>query len=266
MRNRLIAAVALTAMCAAAVAGAACGSDDDDAAATSTPAVAASPGATVAPGLGATVTADGWTRVEGLRGDRYCEVLLPRVIDGRLIAEVWNSYGLNECPETEFKALDAAQIKEQTGAVVVLLNGPRYWLMDAIERRPGIERKEATFGTLEMFLAATVDLGPLPPDLSPYKERRVDRQAIFEFSKGANVFELLSNDGKTYVMQTYSVQNDPSLTEAALPSLGDRLELPAGWTYRSRTLDDVLRLKSKDDKGAVIQDSLGNSFTLVESE
>lgn len=261
--RRTLTGVALAALVMAAGISMACRGGGDDSGADDTPVPAPTPSNTLA--AGATITADGWTRVEGLRGDRYCEVLLPRIADGRLNAEVWNSYGLNECPEDEWKALDAAQIKEQTGAVIALLNGPRYWLMDAIERRPGLERKEATFGTLEMFLAATVDLGPIPPDLSPYTERRVDRQAIFEFSEGAEIYELTATDGKRYVMQTYSVQNDPTLTEAMLPSLGDRLELPAGWAYTSRVLEEPLRLVSKDNQGAVLQDNLGNSYTLVES-
>ena len=257
-----LAAIAAVAIAAIAIIGAACGSDDDGGDDVTTPTVAASPVNTLV--AGATTTADGWLRFEGFRGDRYCEVLLPRIVDGRLNAEVWNTYGLNECPEDEWNALDPAQIKAQTGAVAALLNGPRYWLMDAIERRPGIERKEMTFGTLEMFLAATVDLGPIPPDLSPYLERRVDRQAIFEFSKGAEIYELTTPEGKRYVMQTYSVQNDPTLTEAGLPALGSRLQLPAGWVYSTRRLDETLRLVSKDNKGAVIQDNLGNSYTLVE--
>lgn len=263
MIKHAIPLLALITLVAAASLGVACRDGGDTGRADDTPESAPTPSSTLV--AGATTTADGWTRVEGLRGDRYCEVLLPRIADGRLNAEVWNSYGLNECPEDEWKALDAAQIKEQTGAVAALLNGPRYWLMDAIERRPGLERKEATFGTLKMFLAATVDLGPIPPDLSPYIERRVDRQAIFEFSEGARIFELASADGKKYVMQTYSVQNDATLTEDTLPALGDRLDLPPGWVYSTRVLDETLRLVSKDNKGAVIQDNLGNSYTLVES-
>lgn len=264
-RTMTVAALAALAMTAAL--GFACGSDDDgDDAANSTPTALATAVNTPSGGLaaGATITTDGWSRFEGFHGDRYCEVLLPRIVDARLNAEVWNSYGLNDCPEDEWKALDTAKIKADTGAITVILNGPRYWLMDAIERRPGLERKEATFGTLKMFLAATVDLGPIPPDLSPYLERRVDRQAIFEFSKGARVFELSTPDGKRYVMQTYSQQNDPTLTEDALPALGDRLDLPEGWAYSTRVLDETLRLVSKDNKGAVIQDNIGNSYTLVE--
>ena len=227
----------------------------------------ATPGPDSEAALQTTTTANGWTRVEGLRGDRYCEVLLPRIVEGRLNAEVWNTYGLNDCPEDEWKQLDAAAIKEERGSAAALLNGPRYWLMDAIERRPGLERKTSTFGPLQMFQAATVDIGPIPPDLSAFKERRVDRAAIFEFSEGAQIYELHTPEGKTYVMQAYSVQNDPALNEDALATLGEsqKLTLPAGWTYTTRVLDAPLRLQSKDDKGAVVQDNLNNSYTLVET-
>jgi hypothetical protein len=168
--------------------------------------------------------------VEGLRGERYCEVLLARLIDTRLNAEVWNTYGLNDCPPDEWAALDAEAIKaERQGVVAALLNGPRYWLMDAIEKKPS-ERQETAFGPIEMFLAATVDLGPIPPDLSPYTERQVARGSVFEFSEGAEVYELVP---------------------------------PQGWTFRARTLDAVLRVEGPSVEATVVQDELGNTYSLV---
>ncbi len=242
------------------VAGVACGSDD-------TPENGDASSATPRPTVQGTLTnADGWPRVEGIRGKRYCEVLLPRIVDARLNAEVWNSFGLNECPDAEWKALDAAAIKEERGTILALLNGPRYWLMDAIEKKPsGQPRQETKFGEIEMFLAATVDLGPIPPSLGPYVEHRVDRQTVFEFVKGSEVYELSAPGDRVYIMQTYSQQNDPALDEAALPAIGARLKLPAGWTYAARTLDATFRLTVPDGKAAVIQDDLGNSYSLIES-
>ena len=215
--------------------------------------------------IGTLTGAQGWPRVEGLRGERYCEVLLARVIDGRLNAEVWNTYGLNDCPEEEWAKLDAGEIKEEREVIFALLNGPRYWLMDAIEKKPMDERVETTFGTLDMFLAATVDVGPIPPDLGPYIERKVARGAVFEFMEGAEVYELVDPAGRVFVMQSYSRQNDASLTEDDLPGLASRITPPKGWTYRSRTLDGELRVEGESIEATVIQDDLGNSYSLVES-
>ena len=49
------------------------------------------------------------------------------------------------------------------------------------------------------------------------------------------MYELLTPDAKTYVMQAYSHIVDDSLTGDSLPALGDRLHLPEGWRYRTRT-------------------------------
>jgi hypothetical protein len=224
------------------------------------------PGATIAKPVGTLSNADGWPRVEGTRGKRYCEVLLASLVEGRLNAEVWNTYGLNDCPPDAWKALDPATIKTERGVLAALLNGPRYWLMDAIEKKPTGDRKETVFGTLTMFRAATVDLGPPPPNLSPYLEHRVARGAIFEYEKGAHVFELVDPTGKTYIMQSYSQQRDATLVESDLPALGTsgRITPPSGWTYRARTLDASVRVQGPGPEAAVIQDDLANSYSLIE--
>ncbi|MDP9235883.1 MAG: hypothetical protein M3P30_00540 [Chloroflexota bacterium] len=214
---------------------------------------------------GTLTNAQGWPRVEGLRGKRYCEVLLARIVDGRLNAEVWNSYGLNDCPDDAWQALDATAIKTERGVVAALRNGPRYWLMDAIEKKSMGARETTTFGTIEMFRAASVDLGPIPPNLAPYTERRVARETVFEYAKGSEVYELVSTDGEVYVMQSYSQQSNAALSEADLPGLAKQLKPPAGWTYRVRTLDSVLRVLTPTGDASVIQDEFSNTYQLIES-
>jgi hypothetical protein len=230
------------------------------------PAPANTKSATTTANPAGTLTNDqGWPRVEGLRGKRYCEVLLARVADGRLNAEVWNSYGLNHCPDAAWKALDPAAIKADRNVLAALLNGPRYWLMDAIEKKPNGERQTTTFGTIEMFRAASVDLGPIPPDLAPYTERHVARDTAFEFEKGAEVYELVAADGRVFIMQSYSQQHSPSLAEADLPGLAAQLTPPAGWAYRVRKLDATLRVLTPGAQATVLQDDLSNTYQLIES-
>jgi len=235
-------------------------------ASTTTPDGSATPPAPAASAAATLTNADGWPRVEGLRGKRYCEVLLARVIDGRLNADVWNTFGLNDCPDADWKTLDAAAIKNDRVVLAALLNGPRYWLMDAIEKKPGGSRQETMFGSLAMFLAASVDLGPVPPDLGPYIERHVARETVFEYAAGVRIYELVSADGRVFVMQSYSQQNSASLTEADLAGLATRIQPPAGWTYRTRTLDSALRLRTSGADAVVLQDDLSNTYQLAESD
>lgn len=241
----------------------ACGSTESSDAVPS--ATADAEGSTTATATGTLTNDQGWPRVEGLRGERYCEVLLARIVDTRLNAEVWNTYGLNDCPPDAWEALDVTVIKTERGVIAALLNGPRYWLMDAIEKKSGGERQETTFGTLDMFLAATVDLGPIPPNLAPYTERHVARESVFEFSEGTEIYELVAADGRIFVMQSYSQQTDGGLSEADLAGLGARIVPPDGWSYRARTLDSMLRVGVVGTDATVVQDELGNTYSLVET-
>jgi len=65
-----------------------------------------------------------------LRDARYCEVI---VVTGRLNdieGAVYNTIGLNDCPAEQWEALDPEQLKEEFRANEIVLNGPRYFMMD----------------------------------------------------------------------------------------------------------------------------------------
>lgn len=243
---------------------AACSSSDDAAPTTTT--VAASDAPTTAPATDdqeepMSATPD----MDSLRGVRYCEVLLLTQGDAGFTADVWNTMGMSECPPEEWAKLDAKQIAEERGALVAVLNGPRYWVLDSIDTdlRQGAE--ETTFGTIGMFKAATLDLGDDPTN-TPYTEREVARDTVFGFDAGSEVYELVAPDGTTYIMQARSQIVDETLEEADLPTLGDRLELPEGWTYEVRTLDERLEVLS-DDRGiaTVLQDELQNTYQRIDA-
>jgi len=63
-------------------------------------------------------------------------------------------------------------------------------------------------------------------------------------------------------MQALCIGVDPSITEAALPTLGSRLSLPAGWSYRTRILDEELVVDTTATVATVLQDEFENSYTL----
>jgi hypothetical protein len=88
--------------------------------------------------------------VTGLRGKRYGEVLLLRQDTDGLTADVYNSYGLNDCPQELWALLDAGQLAAENQALFAVLNGPRYWLMDGITKEDdGKAREIKTFGGIE---------------------------------------------------------------------------------------------------------------------
>jgi hypothetical protein len=63
-------------------------------------------------------------------------------------------------------------------------------------------------------------------------------------------------------MQTWSQIVDPALSRADLPRLGERLNLPDGWTYQTRKLADPLRIDTATHAAQVLQDDLANSYSL----
>ena len=201
--------------------------------------------------------------IDGMRGVRYGEVLAVYLRDGRLEAEVYGTQMLNDCPQELWETLDPGAIATELGAAFVKLNGPRHWTLDGLGAKVAkLEPVLRDFGAgLTMRRIATVDLGDSPQAV-PYTERHVDRGAVFFFDAGAPVYELVRPDGVAYVMQAYCIGVDPTIDEAALPGLGERLALPEGWSYRTRILDEELVVDTTATVATVVQDELENTYTL----
>lgn len=193
-------------------------------------------------------------------GKRYGEVLLIRTDPEGPTATVYNTFPLNDCPAELWDALDAGTIAREHGAVGALLNGPRYWLMSAITKKPGEPQPTTTFGRLEMIEQATVALTSNNPQ--PYSLNKVDRRAAFIFDAGRPVFELVDPEGRRWVMQTFSQVVDKSLTLDDLPALGARLHPPEGWRYEARTLTAPLVVDTTNTVAHVLQDELTNTYSL----
>jgi hypothetical protein len=200
--------------------------------------------------------------IDDVRGVRYGEVIAAFHRDGRFEAEVYGTQFLNDCPQDLWDGLDAVAVAEEMGALVVKLNGPRYWVIDGMGTK--VNRREPVlheFNGILMRRIAVVDLGD-SPGTSPYTDVHVDRGAVFFFDAGKPVYELVDPDGLAYVMQALCVGVDPSIDEAALATLGERLAMPEGWTYRVRVLDDELVVDTTGRVATVLQDELENSYTL----
>jgi len=198
-----------------------------------------------------------------VRGQRYGEMLLVKTGDDGLRAEVFNSYTLNDCPQELWDGLDLAAIAQAEGALVAVANGPRYWLVDSIEKSGPPVPDIHDFGGILMTRAAILHLGTAGIDPSPYNERRVARTAQFSFAAGSAVYELINGDGAVYVMQSWCTGVDSTLVEDDLSTLGKRLALPAGWAYRSRHLTAPLDVMTTTVDAVVLQDDLRNSYCLA---
>ena len=196
----------------------------------------------------------------GLSGKRYGEVLLVTPGEAGPQATVYNSYPLNDCPAELWSALDAQAIATENGAATALLNGPRYWLMNSIEKATQGPRMIKNFGGIDMLLQATVLLTAMNP--APYTANQVNRHTVFTFNAGEEVYELQDPAFRRWVMQTWSQIADPNLSRADLPGLAGRLKLPEGWSYQPRVLTETLRVDTTTRPAHVTQDDLTNSYSL----
>lgn len=193
------------------------------------------------------------------RDTRYCEVIPVFLEEGSAYGDVWNTVGFNDCPQDAWDALDSQSIRMDLDAAVVVMNGPRSFLMDHAASDDAADAPTTTFGSLQMALLARIEID-LSDGQSPYSERAVARETVFSFRKGSEVYELLASDGGAYVMQSYAMIVDPDLTVDDLPHLGDRLELPEGWTYRARVLEEQLDVDTAGRGAVVVQDELQNTY------
>jgi len=203
------------------------------------------------------------TAAPDMRDLRYCEVLLVSLSEAQPIASVYNTYPLNDCPESKWSALDPKALATQFGANVAMLNGPRHWMINQVEKVGDKASEKADFGGIEMYKQATVPIGSLVDQARPYSPYPVSRSTIFTYNAGTEIFQLTSPDGSVFVMQSFSQQKDPSLTLSSLPSLATKLELPAGWKFGSRVLTEDLRIVTVKNPAQVLQDNLGNSYSMV---
>jgi hypothetical protein len=150
----------------------------------------------------------------------------------------------------------------ETGATNAVLNGPRYWMLDAFERGALRDPTVRTLGGLEMRIAGAIDLPISAVGMfgrSPYTKTTVQRESRVRFDAGKKVYELVDTDGRSYAMQSYSVQR-VAQTEASLDELPAGLTLPAGWTFRARMLTEPLFIEAIGGQATLIQDDLGNSY------
>ncbi len=198
--------------------------------------------------------------IAGVRDARYCEII-PVVRKGlHLEATVYNTLGLNDCPASIWDAITEDAMKRRFGALTVLLNGPRHFLMDQITASGATKAGETIEADgLKLTERATIDVGLLDLLHRPYREETIDRDTVYLFKAGRPVFMLKAPGGKSYVMQAYAGIIDKTLTYDDLPKLGAKLKLPSGWRYTSMVPDKDLILGATG-KAIVVQDELDNTY------
>lgn len=130
---------------------------------------------------------------------------------------------------TELLSSIFEKLAREYGAMKVLYNGPRYWVVNSIEAKGNTRNgKIANFGGIEMTQRATLEKTIFERGLgaSAYTENTVARATVYTYLKGNMVYELISPNGEIYRMQSYSQTIDKDLKIDDLEKLGNALKLP----------------------------------------
>ncbi len=129
--------------------------------------------------------------IEGVRDARYCE-LIPVLRRGiQLVATVYNTLGLNDCPPELWDKITEPAMKKRFGALKVMLNGPRHLVMDAIAAAGDTAAgKTVDAEGLALTARATIKVDLSGLRAKPYRERT---------QEGKNVRTFFCNDGQTCV-------------------------------------------------------------------
>lgn len=199
---------------------------------------------------------------------RYCEILMTVTDEtGNEITEVWGTPGVDPCTDEAWYALDPDAIQAENEASFIEMNGPRYFVVDGTAdtgdgaggtgTAAGGEAMTRQFGDITMSLLATADVSE---ESQSYVPDLVARTTTWTFEAGTEIYELTDPEGNVYVMQSYSRIVNPTLTAEDLPTLDDQLDLPEGWAYGARVLDEALQVALAPDGAFVVQDDLRNSY------
>jgi hypothetical protein len=140
--------------------------------------------------------------LDDVRDRRYCELFVVKRQGVRLSADVYNTLGLNDCPQAAWDAIDTAKVASQFGAFRVIRNGPRHFIMDRLASGD-VTRSPADIQGLATRPVATMRLRllDLVEKRAFYVERTIHRTTDWTFLAGKPVYELVSPKGQVYVMQ-----------------------------------------------------------------
>ncbi|HAT5921011.1 TPA: hypothetical protein JAG59_002840 [Legionella pneumophila] len=192
-----------------------------------------------------------------MRGKRYCEIILAKTISSYA---VYNTWGLNDCPEQLWSKVSISAVKKETGSSFVHLNGPRYWVIDGFKNTSLINPAIKTISGIPMREAGILHLSLM--DLfknKPYQSHVVDRKTTWVYQADKPVFELIDPNGQVFVMQSYSVQKYPQ-TMNTLTQLGAKLQLPKGWKFKTGVLNKPETIEAVNNKAVVVQDNFLNTY------
>jgi hypothetical protein len=174
-----------------------------------------------------------------MRNTPFCEI---EVIAGfPPLVNFENTTGASDCPPDKFDAINSWELARAIRAEWIILNPRRHWTMDqAWIYNIGDTYDFAGVKATWMGSARPLDFLEAMGDYDAFETNRASK---YLYAKGKPVYLLTPPDKKgVYVMQSWTDHVDKTLTEDRLPELGNILNLPKGWTFSVKTIDQDLTI------------------------
>lgn len=199
--------------------------------------------------------------IEDSRGGVWCEIIplvgtLPDVT-----AQLYTSASVDHCTEERAAEVDLDKLAAELDVDRVVINPGRYWVMDRVTAYQAGETVE--LGGVTVKWAATLSADSIRAIMGPaYSVAEIWRDTEWLFRKGNPVYLLRAPDDKVWVLQVITKDHDPTLTVDTLDTLADKLELPEGWTFEIKVLEEDLFLEPRRAEGIayIMRDNLGNTY------
>lgn len=193
-----------------------------------------------------------------VRGSSYNEILVVYRYFNKLKAGVYNDIGKALIAEEDFAKISTEEVKKEFGATAVIKNGPRFWVMDEIT---------GYYNGSEQIIANHLMNQPGILNLSfqdlknriPYSVHQINRKTDYTYYKNQKVYQIVTDQGDVFTMQSASKEVDKEITIDTLDNLGLKLNLPAGWSYQMSVLKENVTYHI-DGTAYVLQDEFLNTY------
>jgi hypothetical protein len=178
--------------------------------------------------------------IADMRNMPFCEI---EVVAGfPPLVNFENTTGASDCPPDKFDAIYTKELTKAIGAEWIILNPRRHWTMDQAWLY-NIGETYDFAGVKATWMGSVRPLDFVKAAAGEYEPFETNRASKYLYEKGKPVY-LLTPPDKTgvFVMQSWTDHVDKTLSEDKLPDLGKILNLPKGWTFSVKTLDQDLTI------------------------
>lgn len=202
-----------------------------------------------------------WGLGQDVYGQHYCEI-----VESSDYRE-FKIFHKENCSLSWWQRLSEKRLQAENHVSFIHLNGPRIWLADEIKSSHFLGNEAHQFSGINLSLVAKFkpELNTILQKHGPYTDYHIHRDQTYGFHKGRDIVELVSPQGKIYVLHSLSLKHQAQ-SPNQLDKLVNYIHPPKGWQLKHGILSKDQLLQAHEHKVHVIQDELENTYQLSKSD